>query len=67
MNGLSGTELTPEGHRVVQAVNQGRRRLLDEALAGWSARDRAALARLTRRFSDAMFALVEAHDAAAGG
>jgi hypothetical protein len=49
---------------VVQAINQGRRRLLEEALTGWSERDQAELARLTRRFSDAMFALVEAHDSA---
>ena len=54
--------LTPEGHRVVQAINQGRRRLLEEAFAGWSERDQADLARLTRRFSDEMFALIEAHD-----
>jgi DNA-binding MarR family transcriptional regulator len=56
--------LTPEGHRVVQAISQGRRRLLEEAFAGWSERDQAELARLTRRFSDAMFALIEAHDRA---
>jgi hypothetical protein len=31
--------------------------------AGWSERDRTALARLTRRFADDVFALVEAHDA----
>jgi DNA-binding MarR family transcriptional regulator len=57
--------LTPEGHGVVQAINQGRRRLLEEAFAGWSERDQAELARLarlTRRFSDSMFALIEAHD-----
>jgi hypothetical protein len=47
---------------VVQAINEGRRRLLEEAFSGWSERDQAELARLTRRFSDAMFALVEAHD-----
>jgi DNA-binding MarR family transcriptional regulator len=62
---IKTASLTPEGHRVVQAINQGRRRLLEEALADWSERDRAELARLTRRFSDAMFALVEAHDRAA--
>ena len=54
--------LTPEGHGVVQAINQGRRRLLEEAFAGWSEGDQAELASLTRRFSDAMFALIEAHD-----
>jgi hypothetical protein len=53
---------TPEGHRVMDAINQGRRRLLDEALAGWSEQDRAALTRLTRRFADRMFALMQALD-----
>jgi hypothetical protein len=48
---------------VVEAINEGRRRLLEEAFAGWSEQDRATLARLTRRFSDDVFALVEAHDA----
>jgi DNA-binding MarR family transcriptional regulator len=58
--------VTPEGHRVVEAINQGRRRLLDEALAGWSGRDRAELARLTRRFSDSMLTLIESLDPASG-
>lgn len=52
--------VTPEGHRVAEAINAGRRRILDEALAGWSEHDRAALALLTRRFSDAIYTLVEA-------
>src|SRR5580704_4686094 len=56
--------LTPEGDRVVQAINQGRQRLLEEAFAGWSEHDQAELARLTRRLSDAMFALMEVHDRA---
>jgi DNA-binding MarR family transcriptional regulator len=51
--------VTPEGRRVVEAINQGRRRILDEVFADWSERDRAELARLTQRFADAMFALVE--------
>jgi DNA-binding MarR family transcriptional regulator len=59
---IKTASLTPEGHRVVQAINLGRRRLLEEAFVGWSERDQAQLAQLTRRFSDAMFALVEAHD-----
>jgi len=58
--------VTPEGHRVVEAINQGRRRLLDEALAGWSERDRTELARLTRRFSDSMLRLMESVDPAPG-
>jgi DNA-binding MarR family transcriptional regulator len=52
--------VTPEGHRVVEAINQGRRRILDQAFAGWSDSDRATLARLTRRFSDRIFALTQA-------
>lgn len=56
---IKTASVTSEGRRVAEAVNQGRRRLLDEALAGWSDADKAALARLTRRFSDAMTALVE--------
>jgi len=51
---------------VVESINQGRRRLLDEALAGWSDRDRAELARLTRRFSDSMLTLIESLDPAPG-
>jgi DNA-binding MarR family transcriptional regulator len=51
--------VTSEGRRVVEAVNQGRRRILDEVFTGWSDEDKAALARLTRRFSDGMTALVE--------
>lgn len=59
---IKTASLTPEGQRVVQAINQGRRRLLEEAFAGWTERDRAELARLTRRLSDAMFGLIEQHD-----
>ncbi|HEY1641977.1 MAG TPA: MarR family winged helix-turn-helix transcriptional regulator [Streptosporangiaceae bacterium] len=51
--------VTPAGHRVVEAIDQGRRRLLEEAFAGWSEQDRATLARLTRRFSDSMLALTD--------
>jgi DNA-binding MarR family transcriptional regulator len=49
--------LTAGGRRVVAAINTGRRRVLDEAFRGWTARDRAELARLTRRFADAIFGL----------
>jgi DNA-binding MarR family transcriptional regulator len=52
--------LTPEGRRMIEAFNQGRRRLLDDAFTGWSERDRTELARLTRRLTDAMAALIEA-------
>jgi DNA-binding MarR family transcriptional regulator len=51
--------VTAEGRRVVAAINLGRRRILDEVFTDWSEADRVALARLTRRFSDAMYTLVE--------
>jgi hypothetical protein len=44
---------------MVEAINAGRRRILDETFAGWSERDRAELARLTRRFADDIFTLVD--------
>jgi DNA-binding MarR family transcriptional regulator len=55
-------ELTPEGRRVVASINRGRRRLLEKAFAGWTDRDRADLARLTRRFSDGVQALIDARE-----
>jgi len=51
--------VTPAGHRLVEAINDGRRKLLDDAFAGWSGRDRAQFARLSRRFADAIFMLVD--------
>jgi len=54
--------VTTAGHDVVTAINQGRRRLLEEAFAGWSEPDRVALARLTQRFNDSVFALIDAMD-----
>ena len=59
---IKTASVTAEGHRAVEAINQGRRRLLDEVFGDWNVRDRVELARLTRRFNDDMFALVEAHD-----
>jgi DNA-binding MarR family transcriptional regulator len=61
---IKTASVTPEGHRVVEAINQGRRRLLEQAFAGWSDSDRATLTRLTRRFSDRVFALTQALDPA---
>lgn len=58
---IKTADVTAEGRKIVAAINRGRRRTLDEAFAGWSARDKATLARPTRRFSDDMIALVEAH------
>jgi DNA-binding MarR family transcriptional regulator len=55
--------VTPEGHRVVEAINRGRRLFLAEALAGWSEGDRAALARLTGRFAESVARLIEAEAA----
>ncbi|MFY9932268.1 MAG: MarR family winged helix-turn-helix transcriptional regulator [Streptosporangiaceae bacterium] len=52
-------EATPDGHRLVEAVNQGRRRILAEVFAGWSEYDQAELARLTLRFAEGIFALVD--------
>jgi len=57
---IKTASVPPERHRVVEAINAGRRRLLDVAFAGWSKSDQATLARLTRRLSDAMFAVIEA-------
>jgi len=59
---IKTASVTAEGHRTVEAINQGRRRLLDEVFGDWSERDRVELARLTRRFADGMFTLVDAHD-----
>lgn len=60
---IKTASVTAEGKQIVEAVNRGRRRLLEEAFDEWSERDRAELARLTRRFSDRMFALIESHAA----
>ncbi len=46
--------LTAGGRRIVRAITLARRRLLSQALAGWSEADRAALARLVRRFADTL-------------
>jgi DNA-binding MarR family transcriptional regulator len=56
---IKTASVTEQGHRMVEAINAGRRRILDEAFAGWSEHDRAELARLTRRFADDIFTLVE--------
>ncbi|WP_242907685.1 MarR family winged helix-turn-helix transcriptional regulator [Actinomadura terrae] len=58
--------LTAEGRGVVEAINRGRRRVLDEVFTGWSDRDRAELARLTGRFADGMVALMDTGPAAGG-
>jgi DNA-binding MarR family transcriptional regulator len=57
--------VTPKGRRTVEAINRGRRRLLEDALRDWSDRDRATLARLNRRFSDRIAELIEEHGAGA--
>ncbi len=50
--------ITAEGRRLIEAITAARRRLLDRLLADWSAADVQALARLNRRFADAMKAAV---------
>jgi DNA-binding MarR family transcriptional regulator len=54
---LRASRLTAKGRRIFCAVTRTRRRLLAQALAGWSAADRKALADLNRRFADALIAL----------
>jgi len=59
---IKTASVTPAGRSVVEAVNRGRRRLLEEALADWNERDRTELARLTQRFTDSIAALIETDD-----
>lgn len=63
---IKTAELTEAGRTIVEQINQGRRRILDEAFAGWTEQDRKALARLTGRFADRIQAMVDANDSAAG-
>lgn len=46
--------MTAEGRRVVRAITAARRRLLERLLAGWTAEERKAIARLNRKLADAM-------------
>ncbi len=46
--------MTAEGRRVVRAITAARRRLLERLLAGWTAEEREAIARLNRKLADAM-------------
>jgi len=46
--------LTRAGDKIVRAISAARRRLLSRALANWTPEDRAALAKLNRRFVDAL-------------
>jgi DNA-binding MarR family transcriptional regulator len=57
---IKAAAVTAGGRAVVTAINEGRRKLLDEAFAGWSERDRTQFARLSRRFAAAIFALTDA-------
>jgi DNA-binding MarR family transcriptional regulator len=45
---------TERGAAAFEAIAAARRRLLDRALAGWSARDRETLSRLFVRFTDGL-------------
>jgi DNA-binding MarR family transcriptional regulator len=57
---IKSASLAPRGRQVVESIDRGRRRVLEEAFADWSQRDRASLARLTRRFSNNVQALIDA-------
>ena len=46
--------LTRAGDKIGRAISAARRRLLSRALAKWTPEDRAALAKLNRRFVDAL-------------
>jgi DNA-binding MarR family transcriptional regulator len=46
--------LTRAGAKIAGAIARARRRLLSRALAAWSEKDLDALARLNRRFADAL-------------
>ncbi|GAB3424165.1 MarR family winged helix-turn-helix transcriptional regulator [Flindersiella endophytica] len=63
---IKTAEVTDAGRQVVAAINRGRRRILDEAFAGWTEQDRKTLAELTGRFADRVQAMVDANDDAAG-
>ena len=47
-------KLAPAGDQIVQAITAARRRLLSRVLAAWTKADLASLARLNRRFVDAL-------------
>lgn len=51
---LSGLRLTADGRRVVAEVQQRRRRLVERATGTWTLAERTQLARLLRRFVDAL-------------
>lgn len=59
---IKTASVTPEGRKIVEAINEGRRRILREAFAGWSDQDRTELARLTGRFADAIQTLIDERD-----
>ncbi len=63
---IKAAMLTEAGRSVVEAINRGRRRVLEEAFTDWSERDRAELARLAGRFADAIVRLTEERRAAGG-
>lgn len=49
--------ITAEGRKLIQAITAARRRLLDRLLGDWPAADVQTLARLNRRFAEAMKAM----------
>lgn len=50
--------LTRAGRETVDAIDRGRRRLLDDAFRDWSDTDQATFARLSQRFSDRVAELI---------
>jgi DNA-binding MarR family transcriptional regulator len=48
--------ITDAGHSVIEHAHRTRRALVDEAVRGWSAQDRAEFARLLTRFTEALVA-----------
>lgn len=53
-------QVTTQGKKIVRAIAATRRRVLAAVLAEWSEGDRAALARLTRRFADSLTVFADA-------
>ena len=63
---IKTASVTAEGHRLVEKINRGRRRILEDVFRDWTEHDRAELARLTGRFADNVVALIEKNDANPG-
>ena len=53
---------TATGQRLVEQINQGRRRLLAEVFRDWTTADQAAFARLSKRYGDRIEELISARN-----